>query len=33
VKPLVIAAVGATFLGQAGAFFAQLWKGEEDHEH
>jgi hypothetical protein len=32
-KPLVIAAVGATFLGQAVAFFNQLWKGEEDHEH
>jgi tetrathionate reductase subunit B len=32
-KPLVIAAVGATFLGQAAAFFVQLWKGEEDHEH
>lgn len=32
-KPLVIAAVGATFLGQAGAFFFQLWKGEQDHEH
>ena len=33
VKPLVLAAVGATFLGQAVAFFSQLWKGEEDHEH
>jgi tetrathionate reductase subunit B len=32
-KPLVIAAVGATFLGQAVAFFVQLWKEEEDHEH
>lgn len=32
VKPLVLAAVGATFAGQAIAFFAQLWKGEEDFE-
>lgn len=32
-KPLVLAAVGATFLGQAVAFFNQLWNGEEDHEH
>lgn len=32
-KPLVMVAVGATFLGQAGAFFYQLWKGEENHEH
>jgi tetrathionate reductase subunit B len=32
-KPLVVVAVGATFLGQAAAFFTQLWKGEEDHEH
>lgn len=28
VKPLVLAAVGATFLGQAVAFFHQLMKGE-----
>jgi tetrathionate reductase subunit B len=32
VKPLVLAAVGATFAGQAIAFFTQLWKGEEDFE-
>jgi len=31
-KPLVLAAVGATFLGQAGAFFYQLWHGEETFE-
>jgi tetrathionate reductase subunit B len=28
-KPLVLAAVGATFVGQAVAFFVQLWKGED----
>lgn len=32
VKPLVIAAVAATFAGQAVAFFNQLRKGEEDFE-
>lgn len=32
VKPLVLAAVGATFLGQAIAFFYQLGKGEKDFE-
>jgi tetrathionate reductase subunit B len=32
-KPLVVAAIGVTFLGQAVAFFNQLWRGEEDHEH
>ncbi len=32
VKPLVFAAVGATFLGQAAAFFYQLWHGEEQFE-
>ena len=32
VKPLVLAAVGATFLGQAVAFFSQLWNGEKDFE-
>ncbi len=32
VKPLVLAAVGATFLGQAVAFFFQLQKGEHDFE-
>jgi Fe-S-cluster-containing dehydrogenase component len=32
VKPLVLAAVAATFLGQAIAFFQQLRKGEEDFE-
>lgn len=32
VKPLVLAAVGATFLGQAVAFFNQLAKGEKDFE-
>jgi len=32
VKPLVLAAVGATFLGQAVAFFYQLAKGEEQFE-
>ena len=31
-KPLVLAAVGATFLGQAVAFFTQLAKGENDFE-
>lgn len=31
-KPLVLAAVGATFAGQAVAFFQQLRKGEEDFE-
>jgi tetrathionate reductase subunit B len=30
--PLVLAAVGATFLGQAVAFFTQLAKGEGDHD-
>jgi tetrathionate reductase subunit B len=29
-RPLVLAAVGATFLGQAVAFFNQLGSGEED---
>ncbi len=32
VKPLILAAVGATFLGQAVAFFNQLWHGEQDFE-
>ena len=32
VKPLVLAAVGATFAGQAVAFFTQLRKGEKDFE-
>ena len=32
VKPLVLAAVGATFLGQAIAFFYQLHKGEKEFE-
>ena len=32
VKPLVLAAVGATFVGQAIAFFYQLHKGEKDFE-
>ena len=32
VRPLVLAAVGATFLGQAIAFFVQLGKGEKDFE-
>jgi tetrathionate reductase subunit B len=32
VKPLVLAALGATFLGQAVAFFTQLRKGEQDFE-
>jgi tetrathionate reductase subunit B len=32
VKPLVLAAVGATFVGQAVAFFIQLRKGEQDFE-
>lgn len=31
-KPLVMAAVGATFLGQAVAFFNQLRNGEKDFE-
>jgi len=31
-KPLVLAAVGATFLGQAIAFFRQLRTGEEEYE-
>jgi len=32
VKPLVLAAVAATFLGQSVAFFSQLWHGEKDFE-
>ena len=32
VKPLVLAAVGATFIGQAIAFFVQLGNGEKDFE-
>ena len=32
VRPLVMLAVGATFLGQAVAFFTQLAKGENDFE-
>jgi tetrathionate reductase subunit B len=32
VKPLVLAAVAATFLGQSVAFFSQLWNGEKDFE-
>jgi tetrathionate reductase subunit B len=32
VKPLVLLAVGATFLGQSVAFFSQLWNGEKDFE-
>lgn len=32
VKPLVLAAVAATFVGQAIAFFYQLGKGEKDFE-
>jgi tetrathionate reductase subunit B len=32
VRPLVLLAVGATFLGQAVAFFTQLAKGENDFE-
>jgi len=32
IKPLVLMGVGATFLGQAVAFFTQLRKGEEDFE-
>jgi Fe-S-cluster-containing dehydrogenase component len=32
VKPLVLLAAGATFLGQAVAFFTQLAKGEKDFE-
>jgi tetrathionate reductase subunit B len=31
-KPLILGAVGATFLGQAVAFFYQLGKGEQDFE-
>jgi len=31
-KPLVLAGVGATFLGQAVAFFCQLATGESEHE-
>jgi tetrathionate reductase subunit B len=31
-KPLVLAAVGTTFLGQAVAFFAQLRHGEDDFD-
>ena len=31
-KPLVLGAVGLTFLGQAVAFFHQLRHGEQDHE-
>jgi tetrathionate reductase subunit B len=31
-RPLVGAAVAATFLGQAVAFFSQLRRGEDDHE-
>ena len=31
-KPLMLAAVGATFVGQAVAFFDQLRKGEKDFE-
>jgi len=30
--PLVLTAVGATFVGQAVAFFTQLWKGEDDDD-
>jgi tetrathionate reductase subunit B len=32
VKPAVVAGVGLAFLGQAAAFFLQLWNGEQDHE-
>jgi polyferredoxin len=32
VRPLILLAVGATFLGQAVAFFTQLAKGENDFE-
>lgn len=32
-RPLVIAGVGATFLGQAVAFFYQLATGEQDEHH
>mgnify|MGYP003400011169 CR=1 FL=1 len=32
VKPLVVAAVAATFLGQSVAFFSQLWNVEKDFE-
>jgi hypothetical protein len=31
-KPVVLAAVGATFLGQAAAFFRQLMIGEKEFE-
>jgi len=31
-KPLVLAAIGATFLGQAVAFFRQLYSGEDQFE-
>mgnify|MGYP000926586067 CR=1 FL=1 len=31
-KPLVLTAVGATFVGQAVAFFQQLRKGEHDFD-
>ncbi len=32
VRPLIMVAVGATFLGQAAAFFNQLWNGEQDDD-
>ena len=32
VKPLVLAAIGATFLGQAVAFFSQLRTGEKEFD-
>ena len=32
VRPLVLLAVGVTFLGQTVAFFTQLAKGENDFE-
>jgi tetrathionate reductase subunit B len=32
VQPLALLAVGATFLGQAAAFFVQLAKGEKDFD-
>jgi hypothetical protein len=32
VKPLVLGAIGATFLGQAVAFFHQLMKGEKQFD-
>jgi hypothetical protein len=32
VKPVVLTGVGLAFLGQAAAFFLQLWNGEQDHE-